>query len=111
MPSDAVIKLSSPHMTTLIRTVLTTLAALVLAVTAWVALKWGLGHYSFKTPFVASCHVKHPDPTKCLADSAQAVLWHNLAPTVLRFLLVAAAGGLLARSILRLRDGLFGYRW
>jgi hypothetical protein len=98
-------------MTALIRVLLTLLATLVGAGSAWLALRWGLARYSFKAPFVASCHTKAPEATRCLADSARAVIWHNIAPSAIRFLLVAALGALLARSILRLRDSLFGYRW
>jgi hypothetical protein len=98
-------------MLSLFRVVLTILSLLVGVAAAWLALTWGLAHYSFETPLVASCHLKNPEIARCLTESVRAVVWHNIAPAAWRFLLIAGAGWIASRSILRFRDSLVGYRW
>jgi hypothetical protein len=98
-------------MTWLLRTFLVAAAGLVVLISGWLAIRWGLPHYSFKAQVVAACQGKVNEPVKCLGDSLKSAVWHNIAPALWRIALVLGGGMLLARTLVRFGDGLSSYRW
>jgi hypothetical protein len=75
----------------MMRAVFSLLATAAIAISAYVALKWGLAHYSFQTPTVSSCHGTSLSLTKCLTDSVRAAVRVNEG-AALRFAIPMIAG-------------------